>query len=91
MSIGLNMELVIMDVPVGYSITRVLKTCKFEFPETINSFALHFIPLLQVAWKGKEIMKDTITLLNDKKRKAFAISGSKEASLLSPSFYHRNS
>lgn len=41
------MELVLIDVPVGNLICRVSKTDRYEFPQSVDTFALDFIPLLQ--------------------------------------------
>ncbi|KAI7871151.1 hypothetical protein BDF14DRAFT_1978586 [Spinellus fusiger] len=76
--IGLTMELVIMDCPVGHHITRVLRTPKLEFPTTINTFATDFLPLLEAAWKGKEAMKSTVETLNNRKRKVAELSATME-------------
>ncbi|PHZ09923.1 uncharacterized protein RHIMIDRAFT_40587 [Rhizopus microsporus ATCC 52813] len=45
---GIGMELVLIDVPVGNLICRVSKTDRYEFPQSVDTFALDFIPLLQV-------------------------------------------
>ncbi|CEG80531.1 hypothetical protein RMATCC62417_14853 [Rhizopus microsporus] len=59
-----------MDIPVGYYITRILRTQKLEFPNSINTFAIDFIALLEVVWKGKESMKNVVKTLSNRKRKA---------------------
>lgn len=51
--LGLTMELIIMDCPVSHHITRVSRTPKLEFPSTINTIAIDFLPLLEDAWKVK--------------------------------------
>lgn len=67
--LGISLELVLMDVPVGNLICRILRTEKYEFPQSVDTFSLDFIPLLEAAWHGKEIMKSTIAKLKNRKRK----------------------
>jgi hypothetical protein len=82
-----------MDVPVGCSITRVRKSSKYDFPENIESFAVDLIPLLELAWKGKELMKKTMVDINSRKRKSVDISIPEDdiLSTLPSSFYSCNS
>ncbi|ORE00766.1 hypothetical protein BCV72DRAFT_310646 [Rhizopus microsporus var. microsporus] len=89
---GLSIELFVMDIPVGYYITRILRTQKLEFPNSINTFAIDFIPLLEVVWKGKESMKSVVKILSNRKRKAAELRTSVDNNyvLLPPSFV-RNS
>ncbi|KAI9301131.1 hypothetical protein BJ944DRAFT_243553 [Cunninghamella echinulata] len=68
--LGLEMELVIMDVPEGHSICRITRSPVFTFPFCINSFGADIIPILEITWKAKKLMQDTISLINKKKRKA---------------------
>lgn len=58
-----------MDCPVGNHITRVSRTRKLDFPSTISTISLDLIPLLEIAWKGKEAMMKIIETLNNRKRK----------------------
>ncbi|KAG2235014.1 hypothetical protein INT48_000256 [Thamnidium elegans] len=67
---GLEMEVIFMDVPVGHSIARVSKSHKFGFPVSHSTITIDFIPLLEITWKGKKMMERTILALNDRKRKA---------------------
>ncbi|KAG1171919.1 hypothetical protein G6F71_006616 [Rhizopus microsporus] len=48
---GLCMELVIMDVPVGQHIARITKTARFEFPSSIETMTIDFLPFLEITWK----------------------------------------
>lgn len=64
------MELVVMDILVGHHITRISRTLKLDFPSTLNTIAVDFLPLLEATWKEKEFMKATINILNNRKRKA---------------------
>lgn len=68
------MELVIMDCPVDHHITQVSRTPKLEFPSTINTFAVDFVPLLEAAWKGKEAMKNNVETLSNRKRNIAELS-----------------
>lgn len=43
------MELVLVDVPVGNLICKVSKTDRYEFSQSVDTFALDFIPLLLAA------------------------------------------
>ncbi|GAA5812824.1 hypothetical protein MFLAVUS_006283 [Mucor flavus] len=65
----LSMELVIMDVPEGKHVTRITKTKKFPFPEAMDSFSVDFLSLLELAWKGREMMIENLAVLYGKKRK----------------------
>ncbi|CAO3698963.1 unnamed protein product [Rhizopus stolonifer] len=67
--IGLEMEVVLMDVPVGRSISRISKSLKFQFPLSRSNIAADFILLLEITWKGKRMMEHTVRMLNDRKRK----------------------
>lgn len=67
---GLEMEMIIMDVPVGHSITRISKSRKFPFPTSRSNITVDLIPLLEITWKGKKMMERTARVLNDRKRKA---------------------
>jgi hypothetical protein len=83
------MELIRIDIPKGNSITRVLKTPRFEFPFCSKNIGLDFIPMLEIAWKGKQAMLDTVHDLNNRKRKAAELSVTVNNSvLLPPSFHH---
>ncbi|KAI9331269.1 hypothetical protein BD770DRAFT_432584 [Pilaira anomala] len=55
--LGLEIELVILDYPVGRFITRVVRTQKLELFLSVDTFAADFLPLMEIAWKGKELMK----------------------------------
>jgi hypothetical protein len=63
------MELVVMDILVGEHITRITKTVRFEFPSSIETMAINFLPLLEITWKGKQVMKLVHRTMNDRKRK----------------------
>ncbi|KAI8993530.1 hypothetical protein BDB01DRAFT_331714 [Pilobolus umbonatus] len=65
---GLQMELIIMDIPVGKSIARIIKTSPLHFPSTIETITTDMIPLLEVTWKAKEAMKNTFSLMMKRER-----------------------
>ncbi|GAN11363.1 hypothetical protein MAM1_0562c10922 [Mucor ambiguus] len=48
----LGLELVLLDVPVGHAMDRVSHSEWYEFPNTIKTFALDFLPLWRQ--RGKE-------------------------------------
>lgn len=79
------MELVIADAPAGNLICRVLRTKRQEFPQSIDTFFVDLIPLLEAAWMGKELMKDSVNALKMRKRKSLAIVAIEDTS---PSFPH---
>lgn len=58
-----------MDIPVGEHITRNTKTARYEFPSSIETMAIDFLPLLEITWKGKQVMKMVHKTMNDRKRK----------------------
>ncbi|KAI7862386.1 hypothetical protein BDF14DRAFT_1974524 [Spinellus fusiger] len=86
---GLNMELITMDVPKGKYVTRATRTEKFSFPGTMESFSVDFLSLLELAWKGYEMMRKNLTVLHQRKRKsAVLVTGDEERITLAPSFSH---
>jgi hypothetical protein len=86
------MELITMDVPKGKYVTRMTRTEKFPFPEKMESFSADFLSLLELAWKGCEMMRKNLTVLHQKKRKAAVlITGDEESITLAPSFNQRHS
>ncbi|KAI9480652.1 MAG: hypothetical protein EXX96DRAFT_594822 [Benjaminiella poitrasii] len=68
---GLAIELVVMDIPVGNYITQITKTERFMFSTTIDTIAIDSVPLLELTWKSKEIMKQVHKTLNDRKKNTF--------------------
>ncbi|KAI9245784.1 hypothetical protein EDC94DRAFT_653518 [Helicostylum pulchrum] len=71
---GLNMELLRMDIPQGSAITRILRTPMFEFPSSPNNIGTDFIPILEITWKAKQAMLKNVQLLKDRKRKVSELS-----------------
>lgn len=64
---GLSMELLVVDMPFGSLISRVVKSSRLAYPVKIKNFAIDFIPLLELAYTGKQIMKKNINVLDDRK------------------------
>ncbi|CAO3652583.1 unnamed protein product [Cunninghamella echinulata] len=84
---GLNIELVMMDAPVGSYVSRILRSPRYTFPTNINTFATDMIPILQITWAGKQLMIDTINVMNKRKRTAVNFSSIKSLNpVLQPSF-----
>ncbi|GAA5814233.1 hypothetical protein MFLAVUS_007727 [Mucor flavus] len=81
-----------MDVPVGHSITRLNKTPIFEFPSSVEVMSIDFLPLLELTWKGKELIKLAHQSLNDRKRKTieFTADSSSTTPSLRYSFVRRS-
>ena len=71
---GLNMELLRMDIPQGSAITRILRTPMFEFLSSPNNIGIDFIPILEITWKAKQAMLKNVQLLKDRKRKVSELS-----------------
>lgn len=82
---GVKMELVLADAPAGDLICRVLRTERQEFPQSIDTFFVDFIPLLEAAWMGKELMKNSIHALTMRKRKSVALATVEDTSPYTPS------
>lgn len=84
------MEFIRMDIPKGNSITRVLKTPRYQFPSCITAISVDFFPMFEVAWKGKQAMLDTIRDLNDCKRKANDLSVTTTNTIVVPPAFYRS-
>jgi hypothetical protein len=86
------MELVVMDVPVGQHIACITKTARFEFPSTVETMAVDFLPLLELTWKGKEAMKMVNKMMDDRKRKIteLIVDNSDITPSLAYSFYRKS-
>ncbi|CAO3611487.1 unnamed protein product [Cunninghamella blakesleeana] len=50
---GLDIELLMMDVPCGSSVYRVSRSPGYTFPTSISTFITDIIPLLELTWAGK--------------------------------------
>ncbi|RCI06536.1 hypothetical protein CU098_010710 [Rhizopus stolonifer] len=73
---GLNMELLTMDIPQGSSTARILRTPMFEFSSSPSNIGIDFIPILEITWKAKQAILKNVQLLKDRKRKASELSTS---------------
>ncbi|RCH85740.1 hypothetical protein CU098_004977, partial [Rhizopus stolonifer] len=59
---------------------------------TLSTFAVDFLPLLEAAWKGKEVMKNNVETLNNRKRKVAELNAiTKDISASLPYSFVRNS
>ncbi|KAL4215623.1 hypothetical protein AB4K20DRAFT_1973115 [Rhizopus microsporus] len=70
----LNLELLVADVPDRQT----------KIPCSLASIVVDFIPLLEVTWKGRELMKQTAEALNSRKRKAVQLTESTDECTLLP-------
>ena len=67
--LGLCMELLVVDMPFGGLISRVVRSSRLAYPIKMKNFAIDFIPLLELAYTGKQIMQKNINVLDDRKRR----------------------
>ncbi|KAI7886685.1 hypothetical protein K492DRAFT_114761, partial [Lichtheimia hyalospora FSU 10163] len=67
--LGMDLELVMMNVPAGHSVCRISRSEKYAFPDCIDTFATDLMPLLEIVWKGKEVMINTMDTVNKRRRK----------------------
>lgn len=70
---GLNLEMLIMNVPAGVSITRITRTKKLPLPTTAGSIRLDLLPLLELTLMGKALMENLAKIIEDRKRKAVVL------------------
>lgn len=64
----------IPDVPVRSSITIITWTDRLRVPCSLANITVNFIPLLEVTWKGRELMKQTVEVLTSRRRKAVQLA-----------------
>lgn len=67
--LGIYVELLVVDMPFGSLISRVVRSSRLAYPVKINNFAIDYIPLLELAYTGKQIMQNNINVLDDRKRR----------------------
>lgn len=67
--VGLSMELLVMDMPFGNIISRVVRSSRCSYPVKMKNFATDLIPLLELAYIGKQLMQRNINVLDDRKRR----------------------
>ncbi|KAI7889498.1 uncharacterized protein EV154DRAFT_538835 [Mucor mucedo] len=70
---GLEMELVIMDIPAGKTITRISRSKRYPFPSKASNIGKDLLPLLQATLSGKQLMESLVKLIDTRKRKAFIL------------------
>ncbi|KAG1472238.1 hypothetical protein G6F56_001656 [Rhizopus delemar] len=76
---GLNLELLIMNVPAGKTVTRITRTKKLPFPNKPKNIRLDFLPLLEVTLMGKALMESLARIIDDRKRKAVELNTAEKA------------
>ena len=89
--LGMELELVMMDAPAGHSVRRISRSERYAFPDCIDTFATDLIPLLEIVWKGNEVMINTMNTINKRRKKADLITKAKYTTALSPSFTRQRS
>lgn len=70
---GLDLELLIMNVPAGKTITRVNRTKRLSFPTTAKSIRLDLLPLLELTLVAKALMENLMRIIDERKRKAVVL------------------
>lgn len=84
---GLHMELVTLNIPKGKHVARVTKTERFPFPCSAEGLSTDFISLLELTWRGSQMMEENLLLLKRRKRKEVElITNDDKAATLTPSF-----
>lgn len=73
--IGVCMELLVVDMPFGNLISRVVRSSRLPHPIRMSNFATDLVPLLELAYMGKQIMQKNIIVLDDRKRRKVFDSG----------------
>lgn len=71
--LGLDLELLIMNVPAGKTITRVNRTKRLSFPTTAKSIRLDLLPLLELTIVAKALMENLMRIIDERKRKAVVL------------------
>lgn len=70
---GLNLELLLMNVPAGKTITRITRTKKLPLPITAKSIRTDLLPLLEVTLMAKISMEKLANIFEDRRRKAVVL------------------
>ncbi|EIE88706.1 hypothetical protein RO3G_13417 [Rhizopus delemar RA 99-880] len=76
---GLNLDLLIMNVPAGKTVTRITRIKKLPFPGKPKNIRLDFLPLLEVTLMGKALMENLARIIDDRKRKAVELNTAEKA------------
>ncbi|KAI7869840.1 uncharacterized protein EV154DRAFT_530435 [Mucor mucedo] len=67
---GLDLELLIMDIPSGNTITRISRTKKLPFPDQASNIGIDLTALLETVLIGRKLMEDVEALIScSRKRK----------------------
>ncbi|CAO3610427.1 unnamed protein product [Mucor hiemalis] len=66
---GLDLELLIVDVPEGCTVARVTRTKKLTFPNKGSNLKLDFLPLLEITLLGRELMSKAAKTVDSRKRR----------------------
>ncbi|CAO3626476.1 unnamed protein product [Mucor hiemalis] len=72
---GIDMELVIADMPFGNLVARITRSSRFPFPLNADNFAADLLSLLEMAYVGKSIMESNIKVINDRGRRKLVEDG----------------
>ncbi|KAG1592181.1 hypothetical protein G6F47_009514 [Rhizopus delemar] len=83
--VGLNLEVVMLDSPVGYA-SRIVRTDVFKYPKNINSFSADIIPIIEIIWKTKAVMETTMKAVENRPRKAADFCFSLQTPVIPPCF-----
>ncbi|KAI8066079.1 hypothetical protein BDF21DRAFT_454895 [Thamnidium elegans] len=67
---GLDLELLIVDVPEGTTVSRVTRSKKLAFPNKGSNLRSDFLPLLEVTLLGRGLMIEATRTVESRKRKA---------------------
>lgn len=65
----MQIELVMLNFPKGKYITRVARTERFSFPCIIESLGTDFVSFLELAWRGSQMMEESLSMLKNRERK----------------------
>lgn len=81
------MELVILDVPKGKHVARIARTERFPFPCIIEGLSTDLVSLLELTWRGSQMMEENLSVLKKRKRKEIElITDDEKVVTLTPSF-----
>lgn len=73
--VGLDLELLTVDVPEGIAVSRVTRSKKLTFPVRGSSLGLDFLPLLEITLLGRGLMMNVVEIVERRKRKAVEFNG----------------
>lgn len=67
--LGLEMELVIMDISAGNTVTRISRSKRYPFPSKAFNIGKDLLPLLEATLLGKQLMESLMKLIGPAKEK----------------------